>query len=274
MKRIWTLSAAAIGAAAYLPPVAGADTMVEPLYTKSAQRYASFVFDAYAEYYTDRKFQEIDGVDATELRIDLAAPILSRGQLRLSLPFYTDGDGEYIESGDSTDISGSGGTFNFATISYEHQFMDAAQDKVDLMGYIGVGHRTARLKTSNGDYMNHRGNNAEVGIRLDHAVNPSMMLMSDIGYQYYWDTDDLNPSGGGDNFGNLVASAALIKNDRPLKPALELIYRGNFGDYNNLAVVPELIYSFSEVDLKLGIPVGLTSDADDYGVTLGFTYRM
>jgi hypothetical protein len=27
------------------------------------------------------------------------------------------------------------------------------------------------------------------------------------------------------------------------------------------------------VDLKLALPIGITSDADDYGVTVGLTFR-
>jgi len=274
MKNILTILALSQSVIFFSASVFSSDTTVEPLYTKSAKVYNSFVVDAYIEYYRGRQFQEIEDVDATELRIDLTVPVLSRGQLRFSLPFYTDGDGVRISDGGKTDLSGNGGTFNFASLGYEHQFLDAANDSIDLIAYAGLGFRTAKLKTDNGDYMNHRGKNAEVGVRLDGSINPSLMLLGDLGYQYYWDTDDLNPSGGDDKFGHLVASAAIIKHDDDLKPALELTYRGNFGDYNNLAIVPELIYSFDAVDLKLGIPVGLTNDADDYGVTLGFTYRM
>jgi hypothetical protein len=233
------------------------------------------VFDAYAEYYKDRQFEEIDKVDATELRVDLAFPILSRSQIRLSLPFYTDGDGRRIETGESTDIDGNGGTFNFASVAYEYQFMDATQDAIDLMGYAGLGHRTDKIDTSHGDKMNHRGRNVQGGIRLGREMNSSTSLLGDIGFLYYWDTDDLDPSGQEEtSFWHLMTSAAVIMHDGPFKPALELTYRGDLNHYNNLAIVPELIYSFKAVDLKLGVPVGLTSDADDYGVTLGFTYRM
>jgi hypothetical protein len=249
-------------------------TLVEPLYTKSAKTYSSFVFDAYAEYYQGRQFQELEDVNATELKIDLAFPIFNRAQLRFSLPFYTSGDGVKIENGEKTDLDGNGGTFNFASIGFEYQFLDSARSSMDLMGYVSIAQRTNRLKTDDGDYMNHRGKNAKAGARLDTDINPSLLFMTDVGYQYYWDTDDLNPSRNGDSFHHLVATAAIIKHDHNLKPALELTYRGDFSDYNNLAIVPELIYSFKAVDLKLGIPIGITNDADDYGVTLGFTYRM
>lgn len=249
------------------------ETIVEPLYTKSAKVYSSFVFDAYAEYYTGRKFEEIEEVDATELRIDLAFPIFSRAQLRFSLPFYTRGEGVQIENGEKTDLDGNGGTFNFASIAFEYQFLDSSQSSMDLMGYMSIAQRTDRIDTTHGDYMNHRGKNFKVGARLDTDINPSMLFLTDVGFQYYFDTDDLNPTGDGD-FGHLVATAAIIKHDHNLKPALELTYRGDLSDYNNLAIVPELIYSFNAADLKLGIPIGITNDADDYGVTLGFTYRM
>jgi len=275
MKQIFWVLAAISTFTPFTAPALAADTLVEPLYTKSAKRYSGLVFDAYAEYYKDRQFEEIDKVDATELRVDLTFPILSRSQIRLSLPFYTDGDGRRMETGSSTDIDGNGGTFNFASVSYEYQFMDSTHDGIDLMGYAGVGHRTDKLETSNGDYMNHRGNNAKVGIRLSHEMSSSTSLLGDIGFLYYWDTDDLDPSGQEEvNFGHLLTSAAVIMHDRPFKPALELTYRGDLNHYNNLAIVPELIYSFEAVDLKLGLPIGLTDDADDYGVTLGLTYRM
>jgi len=274
MKYKTAVLAALLSINAYSNPVFAGSTMVEPVYTKSAQIYDNFVFDAYIETYKGRLFEEIKEVDATELRIDLSFPILSKGQLRLSLPFYTDGDGKRIENNQKTDLDGNGGTFNFASVTYEHQFMDSASDNMDLMAYAGLGYRTERIKTSHGDFMNHRGKNFKAGVRINSDINPSMLFLTDIGVQYYWDSDDLNPAQNGDNFTNAVASAAIIKSDGNLKPALELTYRGDFSDYNNLALVPELIYSFSSADLKLAVPVGITSDADDYGVTLGFSYRM
>jgi hypothetical protein len=249
-------------------------SMVEPIYTKSARVYSSLVFDAYVEYYTGRKFEEIEDVDATELRVDLSFPIFNRAQLRLSLPFYTSGEGVRVENDENTDLDGHGGTFNFASIGFEYQFLDASQSSVDLLGYASIAQRTNRLETSHGDYMNHRGKNFKLGARLDSDINPGLLFLTDVGYQYYFDSDDLNPSRNGDSFGQLVATAAIIKHDRNLKPVLELTYRGDFSDYNNLAIVPELIYSFNSMELKLGVPVGISSDADDYGMTLGFTYRM
>ena len=275
MKRAFMILTAFSTGAAFAAAALAADTMVEPLYTKSAQRVGGPVFEAYASHYQGRKFEEIDDVDATELRIDLTVPMLARGQLRLSLPFHTDGDGRRIENRQSTAIDGNGGTFNFASVSYEHQFMDAVEGRFNLMGYAGLGYRADKLDTSHGDYMNHRGRLAKAGIRMDRAVNSSVSLSSDIGYQHYWDTDDLDPSGENRvSFGHLLVSAAVMKHDLALKPALEVTYRGDLVDYNNFQVIPELIYSFKSVDLKIGVPVGLTNDADDYGVTLGFTYRM
>ncbi len=249
-------------------------TMTEPLYTKSAQIYKSYVFDAYYESYKDRQFEEIEEIDATELRVEFTMPIFSSGQIRFSLPFDTDGEGYKVDNGAATDLEGHGGTFNFASIAYEHQFMNAANDNMDLLGYASAGYRADELETTHGDYMNHRGKNFKAGVRINKEINPSMLLLSDVGFQYYWDADDLNPARDGDNFGNLVASVAIIKHDGNLKPALELTYRGDLSDYNNLMLVPELIYSFEAVDVKLGIPVGLSDEADDYGVTAGFTYKM
>jgi len=275
MKRAFMILTAFSTVTAFTAAALAADTVVEPLYTKSAQRVSGLVFDAYVSHYQGRGFEEIDDVDATELRIDLTVPISARGQLRLSLPFHTDGDGRRIENGKSTAIDGNGGTFDFASATYEHQFMDVAEDKFNLMAYAGLGFRADKLDTSHGDYMNHRGSLARAGVRMDRAVSSSMSLSSDIGYQHYWDTDDLDPSGENRvSFGHLLVSVAVMKHDLALKPALELTYRGDLVDYNNFQIIPELIYSFKSVDLKIGVPVGLSSDADDYGVTLGFTYRM
>lgn len=274
MKKSLLTLATLLAFNSYSTQILAGETIVEPLYTKSAKTYSSYVFDAYAESYKDRQFEEIEEVDALELRVDLSFPILSNGQLRISLPFYTDGDGVREDNGDKTDLDGNGGTFNFASIAYEHQFMDAASDNLDLIGYASAGYRTDKLETSHSDYMNHRGKNFKAGVRMGTDITPSILFLTDIGYQYYWDADDLNPARDGDNFGNVVASAAFIKSDGNLKPALELTYRGDLSDYNNLAVVPELIYSFDAADLKLGVPVGLSSEADDYGVTVGFSYRM
>lgn len=250
------------------------DTMPEALYTKSARTYSSYVFDVYAEFYKDRQLEEIDNLDATELRAELSFPVFTNGQLRLSLPFYTDGEGTRVLDGIKTDLNGNGGTFNFASIAYEHQMMDSASDSIDLMAYASFGYRTNKLKTSFNDYMNHRGHNFKAGMRMSTDINSSILFLSDVGYQYYRDTDDLNPSDNESNFGYLVTSVAIIKHNTQFKPALELIYRGDVSHYNNLSLVPELIYSFDSSDIKLGFPVGLTDDADNYGVTLGLNYRM
>lgn len=246
---------------------------VEPLFTKSAKIYDGVIVDAYAEFYHGRQFQEIKDVDATELKLDIVFPILNNAQLRLSLPFYTDGDGLRIDNGQKTELEGNGGTFDFASIAYEQQFKNVEHDNIDMMGYAGIGVRTANLETAHSDFMNHQGKNISAGIKLSTNINPSMLFLTDLGYQYYWVSDDLNPSRGSDQFGNAIASIAVIKHDNYLKPAIELTYRGDLSDYNNLAISPELIYSFDNVDLKLGIPIGITSDADDYGFTVGLTYR-
>ncbi len=252
--------------------IAGAG-IVEPLFTKSAKISDHYIVDAYIETYKGRQFQEIDDVDATELRLDVVFPILTNSQLRLSVPFSTDGDGVRIDNGDKTNINGNNGTLNFVSLAYEHQFMHKADDNMDVMAYANLGTRVANLETSHGDNMNHQGRNIKAGFKLNTEISSSLLFLTDMGYQYYWVSDDLNPSGGGDKFGNVVASFAVIKHDRSLKPAVELTYRGDFGNYNNLAISPELIYSFENVDLKLALPIGITSDADDYGVTVGLTFR-
>lgn len=53
------------------------------------------------------------------------------------------------------------------------------------------------------------------------------------------------------------------------------MYTTNLEDYHAVSVVPELIYSIIvlAVDLKLGIPVGISDDAYNYGVRLSLTAR-
>lgn len=251
-----------------------ANQPLEPLYTKSALRQPAPVIEAYVESYRGRGFQEITSVDATELRVAAIVPVTDNGQLRVTLPFFTDGDGERIANGAATDVRGNGGTFNFTTVSYEHAFDAAPQSATHWMAYAGLGVRTARLETSHRDYMNHHGRSAIVGARVQHRLDNSATLLADVGFHYYYDSDDLNPSRGGDSFRHLVASTALAWAQGPVSPAIELTYRGDFSDYNNLAIVPEIGFAFGLGEVVLGAPIGLTGDADDFGVTLGLRYRM
>jgi len=68
--------------------------IIEPIFSKKAQIYSDITFDAEIGYYNDRELEEIENIDAYEVKFDITVPVSQSTQLRLTWPAYTDGDGK------------------------------------------------------------------------------------------------------------------------------------------------------------------------------------
>ena len=255
---------------------------VEPIYTKSAQIYSDITIDAEIGYYNDRDLEEIENFDAYEVLFDMTVPVSQNAQLRLTWPAYTDGEGKMKDTGSpndgkSVDVDGNGGTYEFLTLSLEYQFMHTADQGYNLLAYGGYGSRTSYLDTTYDDKLNHKGELAKVGLRYDNDLAAyDSKLFATLEYRHYWDTDDINPANDNSTSFDIVnvTGAWVWKNNSSLHPVVELMYSTDLDNYHAFSVVPEIIYTInSAFDMKLGVPVGISDDADKYGVRLGVTTR-
>jgi hypothetical protein len=251
---------------------------VQPIETRSAQIRPGVTLDAGFQYFTDVTLQEADEFDGWTADLDLTIPFMDRFQLRVYLPVYTKGDATLQEDtlwekkGDSIDIDGWTGVYDFASLTFEHQLMFDDRNRFNLGYYAGVGTSLKPLDTdlTNGDKYNHRGRVAMLGINADgHAWDDKVQLLGNFGFRYYWESDDLNP-GGSDTFGAADLKGAMVFQPwgEKLYPVLELTYLGDFGDLNVITLQPELIYPISEkFELRGAVPIGLGGDGNQLGVS-------
>ncbi len=258
------------------------NSAVEPIFTKSAQIYSDITIDAEIGYYNDRELEEIENFDAYEVLFDITVPVSQNAQLRLTWPAYTEGDGKIKDTGspldgESVDVDGNGGTYEFLTLSLEYQFMNINDQGYNLLAYGGYGARTAYLDTTHGDKLNHTGELAKLGLRYDRTLPTyNSNIFATLEYRHYWDSDDINPANdNGTSFDIINVSGAWVwERSSSLYPVVEIMYSTDIDDYHAVSVVPEFIYNINPaIDLKLGIPVGISDDADKYGVRLELTTR-
>jgi hypothetical protein len=195
-------------------------------------------------------------------------------QLRFILPHYTDDDATSSkagvpEYGESIDIDGNGGAYEFATLQFEHQILNLKDDNLNAAYVLGFGNRTKALDTtlSSNDSFNHRGRVIVGGIKLDRPIfDGKAHWLANTGFRHYFDTDDLHPADKVDfTFADLKTAVVFAPVCKYFVPVLELTYLGDF-DYNAIAIHPEVIIPFNEnVSIKLGGTVGLSNDGNQGG---------
>jgi len=257
---------------------AGTENRVLPIQTRPAETLPGVTLDAGFHYFTDVKLQEADEFDGWTADLDLRIPFLERFQVRLYLPVYTEGEATlrddtwWEKAGDSLDLDGATGVYDFASIELEHQLLFEQTSGLNLGYFAGVGSSLKPLSTdlTNGDKYNHRGRVAMVGLKADQAAwGGQVRLLGNLGFRYYWESDDLYP-GGDDTFGaaDLKAAAVFPPWHGTLFPVLELTYLGDFGDLNVAALHPELIHRVNDkLQLKGAVPIGLGGDGSRIGLS-------
>jgi hypothetical protein len=241
-----------------------------PLYARPATTTASFNMDAYFEYFDGLTLQEAGDVEGWTAGLDFTFPFSRSMQLRFLLPLRTEADGILVDSGDDVNIEGWGGTYEFASLHFEHQLVGVEGGPNRLSYALGLGHRTAVLETSIGDKYNHRGRSLHTSLRYDRVLAGGGALLADLEVRFYEESDDLNPGDlRDDRFFLLKFAGGWIGSRRgALTPALELT-ADVVEDYLAVSVVPELYLGATDsLSVKLGVPVGVTSDAPDWGAQL------
>ena len=271
-----------------VPAAAGGHkAMAEPLFTRYARMYDAPTLDFRTEFFTDKPMEEMTDFDGYTLTLDFTWPFNDRSQLQLLLPAYTSGDGKYDKPGHaadglSLDVEGYNGVRDFFSIIYERRFSWLEeQTGVHVAWLAGVGRSMDPLDaTYHGDVVdrfNHRGNNAQVGLKFDNDISDAdMTLLGNLRLIAYWDTDDINTSSGDSTtFQILSASGAVMFNQYgSFTPVLEAILEADFTDYTAFSLAPEIIYTLTDnFDVKIAVPFRLTSDGQKYAADLELTYR-
>jgi len=272
------LAAAALLLAAGSPAARAGDYQLLPIDTRPAQTLSGITLNGSFRYFTDVTLDEADNFDGWTADLDLTIPFMERFQFRVFLPLYTKGDAKlrkdnvFQSKGDSLDIDGAGGVWDFPSVEFEHQLMFERDRGFNLAYYVGGGRVIKPLDTDliNGDKYNHRGSVGLGGIKADGRVwNDQAKLIGNFGFRYYWDTDDLHPAGSS-AFGaaDLKAAAVFQPWGTRVYPVLELAYLGDFSDLNIATLQPEIIVPLSEnLELKAAVPIGLGGDGNQLGFT-------
>jgi hypothetical protein len=244
-------------------------------------------FNANARVFNDVELQEADEFDGWGVDADLTfrIPYTERFQIRLSWPFYTDGEARVrekgrVDTGRKIDIRGYGGVFDFPNAQVEYQFLTEEEKGFNMAAYVGYGEKMRGLWTTSydRDVYNHDGQVIPFGLKLDWRHGDRWRFAANVGARYYNKSDDINPSGPGssDRFwlGDVSFAAIYHPWDYPIYPVGELVYQGNFGDYHSLLAVPELVWAACRnFELKVGVPIGLTGEGESFGGRLQATLR-
>ena len=264
----------------------GSKVMVEPIFTRYARIYQAPTLDFRAEFFRDKPMEEMSDFDGYTLTLDFTWPFNDRSQLQVLLPFYTNGDGDYDKPGDpddgrSIDLKGNNGVRDFFSLVYERRF-SWLEDKTggNVAWLAGFGRSMDPLEAKHDgdlvDRFNHRGNNAQIGLKFDDDIRGGdLTLLGNLRLVMYWDTDDINLSGDDTRFQVLSATAAVMFNQYGrFTPVLEALLEADFKDFTAFSLAPEVIYTLTDhFDVKLGVPFRLTSDGQKVAADLELTYR-
>lgn len=251
-----------------------ASDFTRPVYARPATTASGFLLEGFFETFEGLTLQEADSLDGWTAGLDFTIPFNRNMQFRLLLPLRTEADGLFVNTGEEVEIEGWGGTFDFATLFFEHQLVGTDNGPNRLAWFGGFGYRTGVLQTGTPDRYNHQGRSMHLGMRYDRVLDRAGMLFLDTEFRFYERSDDLNPGDLIDDtfWLTTVTAAWLAAPLGAITPGVELVAE-IADDYTAASIVPELIISGGQtLDLKLAVPVGLSSDAPDWGAQFRLTF--
>ena len=270
----WLVFAVLLGMVA--SPVV-ADDINRPVFARPATTVDAFLLEGFLETFDGLDLQEAVALDGWTAGLDFTFAFRPGMQFRFLLPVRTEAEGVFVSNGEETDIEGWGGTFDFASLFFEHQLIGVDDNGPNRFGwFIGIGNRTANLETGTPDRYNHQGRSFHLGVRYDRRLQQLGTLFLDTEFRYYDPSDDLNPGDLLDDtfWLGTVTAAWLLPSRGALTGGVELI--NEFGeDWYAASLAPEIILAGSEkLDLKLAVPIGLSSDAPNWGTQFRLTLAL
>lgn len=261
---------------------------ISPFFTHSAQTQSQVSVELRTRYFEEALLQEIENFDGYSVSAEMVWPFGPRSQIRVILPFYTEGDADSRRGRSYFDIEGYGGTFEFPSLVYERQFLQAVgANEWNAAFSVGFGWIIEPLKVYVSDRVtgrdiltdryNHKGFKNIFGVMADRKVfDGAWKLMGNLELELFWQTDDLNPNDDANSFTLMNLGTALQRNSRDswVSPAIELLYTESFSDYHTLSLAPELLMPFGDDwDAKLAAPYRLAGDGERYSVGLSVLHR-
>jgi hypothetical protein len=275
-----------VGAAGAARAQVEGEYQIQPIFTRYAETAKKITFNATARIFNDVQMQEADRFDGWGVDADLTIPIpYTRSlQLRVFWPFYTDGDARltdpgHPDTGRRVDVRGYGGVFEFPNVQLEWQFLSESNRPLNMAVYGGIGERQRVLWVDSVDdeVYNHAGQYTMFGLKADWRFREEWRFVANAGGRYYFKSDDLNPGDVSDDefYWADVSFAAIYHPWKfPVYPVAELVYQGDFSDYNSALFVPEAIWGVCRnFELKVGLPIGITSDGESFGARFQATTR-
>jgi hypothetical protein len=258
------------------PVAAAGNELTRPVYTRPATTPTGFVAEGYFEYFDGLDLQEAVDLEGWTAGFDFSFPFNRTMQLRFQLPVRTEAEGTFIDGSGEADIEGWGGTFDFAAITFEHQLVGTDGGPNRLGWFGGLGHRLAVLETGTPDRYNHQGRNAHVGLRYDRLLGNGGTFFLDSELRFYETSDDLNPGDLiDDRFWLVALNAAWLSPQMGAVTVGAELLTELIAERVAVSVVPEIIVAGSRtLDLKLAVPVGLTSDAPEWGAQFRLTLAL
>ena len=237
---------------------------LEPIYSRNARNAQRITVNLTYDNFRNVRLEEADEFDGYTTTAELIVPFgkNKRWEVRFEYPFHTDGDAQFIETGESIDIKGDAGVFDFATLVLQRELSTADNCPVNSSVYLGFGKRATYLDTSIDDKYNHAGSIIRLGFNIDNAsYDRDLRLQASLDGRYYFDSDDLNPSDNGTEFYLMNLSGAAVYNAEGfIKPAFEILYSTDFYDRQIIQAVPQLIIPIGEIlEIKGGYAFGHSS---------------
>ncbi|MCK4506941.1 MAG: hypothetical protein KAU27_00260 [Desulfuromonadales bacterium] len=252
---------------------------LEPIHTRNARNAQRFTANLTYDNFRNVRIEEAEEFDGYTTTAEVIVPFgtNNRWEVRLEIPFYTDGDAWSIKEQQDIDIDGNGGVFDFANVVLQREISTADKCPVNTSAYFGYGRRTEALETSINDKYNHRGQLIRLGFNIDNArKNRDIRLQASLDGRYYFDTDDLNPSDNGTEFYLMNLSGAAVYNAEGfIKPAFEVLYSTDFNKRQIIQAVPELIIPVGDmVEIKGGYAFGNSEgEGSTQTATIRTTFR-
>lgn len=279
------------------------NSTLQPISTRFAQTQSSTSIELIGSTFTDLDLEEADDFDGWTASAEIVVPletISDHMQLRFLIPFYTDGDARITDEtkpdlGEKSDIDGYGGVYDFVSLQFEQQWLEVKTSGFNAAYTIGFGAVLVPLDTTAldidltdpepddvtdpeaTDLMNHEGYVFLTGLKFDRPVSifgQESQLLLNAGVRGYVFTDDLHPDDQ-NNFIWADLKEAIIFEQiwNHLVPVLELTYLGDFYDFNELLLKPQVIIPFNEsASLKLGGMLSLSAEGNQGGFAGGFSY--
>jgi len=249
---------------------------LEPIYTRNARNVQRVTVNLTYDNFRNVALEEVDEFDGYTTKAEIIVPFgkENRWEVRFDYPFKTDGDAEDIATGESVDINGHAGVYDFATLVLQRELSRADKCPINSSVYFGGGMRSSRLDTDLDDEVyNHTGRVVRLGFNFDNArEGRDIRLQTSLDGRYYFDSDDINPSDNGTEFYLMNLSGAAVYNAEGfIKPAFEILYSTDFNDRQIVQAVPQLIVPLWDmVEIKAGYAFG---HSDGEGSTQTGTIR-